>query len=1007
MIKKIVVLLGIIWILIFTMWLALSTVLLVKKDEISRFLIVYLNQIQSGELTVEQVSISPFRQFPHISVNLENVTYYEHRAADRRENEQPIAKIENFYCGFEILKLFKGDFEISKVDVNKGQLLIVIYPDSSVNILNTIKRDSTSDRKRVPELNKTKSKSLSISIDNFSINDLYLKVTNDPDKRESSILIENFESEFDLNSSQAKLNFNTSILIEKLKVNENNYITNQEINLDVISHLDKKTGLEVEEGKLEFANSTFHFNGHFNPTNQGDLLLKIKSDGSLNILSVFIKENVAKNINKGDFNFLGLVEGKTFSEFPLIDIDFGFKDVELINPITNRTIKNLNLKGFFNSGRIKDFSEATIKIDTLFADFPDGKVNLSGSVKNFIQPDFDINLFLDADVTGLDDVFKLTSIDSLIGRITIKDRIKGKYDVSKKSFKSEINDAEISFLNFGFIIPDVIRFDKINGEISRNEDTYSLKDINIESEDTDFNINGELENIQYLIFNIEKEIKANLAIKSRVFDLPNFLFFDPSIKRDFPHRILNLDLLIDATTTTTKLMHFKSFPEISFDIKKLNATAEDFLPTLNIKSGVFKVSEDLLGFHMGFDDFKTDFLEGVFNFSGDYNSSSYQPYYIKSDIEMDGIKISKLLFDGKKDSIPELDDGKLCGSLSLELQFADDSTQIKLLNIKKGNINYLYGEDSIQTKSLMFTSEGIDYQLKKNPNPLATLFAKGNFKAEEVKTEEFLVNKADFDFSIKDGEYVIETKSPKFFGVNSRGELKYTLKPFIEKPSYQVNCKLSSFNIKEMMYTFLKDTLFSGDLSLSMDISMQGKKWDDMLASMSGEINLGGKNLIFYGIDADKMIEEFQRSQNFNLVDAGAILLAGPVGLAVTKGSDFAKILITNLGQSSHITQIVSNWSANDGLLTLKDVALSTKKNRVAAKGWLNIVKDSLRISFAVIDNNGCSIFTQDVYGDLNKPTMGKIKVVSTLLAPVTNLYDNIMNVNCQVFYKGSLPPLK
>ncbi len=107
-----------------------------------------------------------------------------------------------------------------------------------------------------------------------------------------------------------------------------------------------------------------------------------------------------------------------------------------------------------------------------------------------------------------------------------------------------------------------------------------------------------------------------------------------------------------------------------------------------------------------------------------------------------------------------------------------------------------------------------------------------------------------------------------------------------------------------MLYTFLDDTVFSGDLSLSMDISMQGNKWDELLASMNGEVNLAGKNLIFYGVDADKLIEEFQRSQNFNLVDAGAVLLAGPIGLAVTKGSDFAKILITNPGQSSHITTI-------------------------------------------------------------------------------------------------------
>ena len=210
-----------------------------------------------------------------------------------------------------------------------------------------------------------------------------------------------------------------------------------------------------------------------------------------------------------------------------------------------------------------------------------------------------------------------------------------------------------------------------------------------------------------------------------------------------------------------------------------------------------------------------------------------------------------------------------------------------------------------------------------------------------------------------------------------------------------------------MMQTFLNDTLISGNLSLQMDVAMKGDEWEDMLSTMTGELKMSGKDLIFYGVDADKVIEEFQRTQNFNLVDAGAFLLAGPVGLAVTKGTDFAKILITKPGVSSHVTHLVSNWDVDNGTFNLKDVALSTNKNRVAAKGWLDFVKDSLKISFAVINDKGCSIFTQDVYGDLNKPTLGKVKVVSTILAPVTNLYNNIMDVNCVVFYTGSLPPIK
>jgi hypothetical protein len=36
---------------------------------------------------------------------------------------------------------------------------------------------------------------------------------------------------------------------------------------------------------------------------------------------------------------------------------------------------------------------------------------------------------------------------------------------------------------------------------------------------------------------------------------------------------------------------------------------------------------------------------------------------------------------------------------------------------------------------------------------------------------------------------------------------------------------------------------------------------------------------------------------------------------------------------------------------------------------------------------------------------LGKVKVVSALLAPVTNLYNSIMDVNCQVFYNGLVKP--
>ena len=1004
MIKKITIVISALWILLLTAWIALSVLLIVKADDIGKYLIMHINKVQSGELKVGNISVSPIKQFPHTSIILSNLEYFEHKESDRKQNEKPLGKVNNFYCGIELFKLIKNQLKVSSIVIEGGELDLVIYPDSSLNLINAVetKSEPTSEKKSISSKIKSEESDVFIVVDELKLVNVKLSVTNNPDNKQSAILIKDFQSDFEYRDKNLKFNFFTIILIESLKINDDLSISDQEIKIHVESRLDKVNGIQVEKGKLETDIAGFNFNGYFNPAEEGDLSVQVESDGSLNILSLFVKDEVIKNLKKGKFNLSGLIEGKVFSEFPLMDISFGLNNVELINPVTSNRISNLNIKGNFNSGKNKNLSQAILTVDTLYANSEMGAINFSGMMHNFTHPIFKVNLFLDADVTGADNIFKLTGIDSIKGRITIQDKSQGTYDSESKKIKSTENTSDIAFRDFGFVIPNTIRFDKINGHISRDEDEFILSDLKIISDNTDLNIDGKIKNIQYLLLDIDKEITADLKIKSKVFDLPNFLFFDPSIKRDFPHRILNLELIVDATTTTEKVLHFKSFPEILFDIKKMNATAEGFIPRIEIEAGKFKVSESLLGFHLDFNKFKTNFLDGSLNFSAQYNSSSFQPYFIKGDFEMDEIQISKILFT-EKDSVPEFYQSKSSGSFSLELQFADDSTQIKLLNITRGNLVYSYSQDTIFASSLNFKSKNIDYRLNENSNPLATLYTMGTIKATEIRSHAYDLDNSDFAFSVTRGKYKIESINPKVFGDGTKGKIVYYLEPFLETPQFRIYCDITRFSIEEMLRTFLNDTTVTGDLSMSMDISAHGKKLEDMLSSLNGEINLHGKNLVFYGVDADKLIEEFQRSQNFNLVDAGAVLLAGPVGLVVTKGTDFAKILITSPGKSSQIKEFISNWKVTNGSFLAEDVALSTQKNKVAAKGWINIATDSLNFSFAVINDQGCSIFRQDVFGDINKPTLGKVKVVSTLLAPVTNLYNDIMNVNCQVFYDGTL----
>ena len=160
---------------------------------------------------------------------------------------------------------------------------------------------------------------------------------------------------------------------------------------------------------------------------------------------------------------------------------------------------------------------------------------------------------------------------------------------------------------------------------------------------------------------------------------------------------------------------------------------------------------------------------------------------------------------------------------------------------------------------------------------------------------------------------------------------------------------------------------------------------------------------MLYGLDVDKVLKRIKRSQNFTLIDVGAVLLAGPVGLAVTKGSDLAVLIASNPGEVSNITKLVSNWDIQNGKLIMNDVAFATNKNRIAANGFVDIVEEKLDITIAVLNTDGSSKISQNVQGSIENPQFGEIKVLQSILAPVTNLFNSMLRIQSEIFYDGSV----
>jgi uncharacterized protein involved in outer membrane biogenesis len=989
---------------------------LVYKDDISKAVLLSVNQKINGEVTFSDLSFAPFRHFPSASIKFYDLALQESKDSILNSNKPPVFNIEEAYISLNIVDLFSTKINVSDVTLEGGNVNFVVYPDSQTNFDKAIikvteqekivrEKPTETDTSISPTQTITDtSSSLSLQIDNLEVINLELNAVNQFKKNKVQLNISKLQSEYSYSKNKIICSINLDTKIDSLVKNEKLLLSDQQFNLESKLEIDTDSiFVKLEEGSLLVGEAKFNFKGIFDAKKQGYLDLSITgSDDDFSLFSLFLSDEGMKNLKSGNLLFEGSVKGKTFVEFPSTEIYFGLKDVNLTNPITKREIKNLNLKANFISGKSDDWSDARLVVDTLYADLPNGVANLSGSVNNFKSPEINLSIFLSADVTGLESVFKLGPISDLKGKLVFTDRIKGKYLIEEKKFVSENKTGRLYLENFGVKIPQTITFDKVNGVIRRDNDDFYFDSLDVISEDTDILIIGKIQNLAYLFFNVEKDIQANLDIKSAVFDLPNFLTFDPSIKRDFNHRILDVDASVIAKTTTAKATKFKSFPEIDFEIRKLDATIENFLPRLEINSGIYKISESILGFNMKFDQFKTDFMGGKFNYSAEYNTSKYQPFYIKMKADFNKIYLSELLYT-ENDTVPEALSGKLSGSFFTEFQFPTDSTVLKFIKIKNAELVYEYSKDTIITKNLELELNKIYFNDNINPNPLATLYTNGRVKSDNFKSSSFNFKDLDLDLNVINGDYEINSKTVRIFGDDAKGQVKISAAPFAAVPKFNITYNDISFLAEKMLSAFNENQVISGPLEISFNISSTGSEWDTIVNNMDGTINLSGKNLLLNGLDADEMIDKFKRSQKFNLVDLGAVVLAGPVGLAVTKGTDFASIFVFNSGKSTNINELVSNWIISKGVFEIQDAAFTTNTNRIALTGLIGFANQKIDLTIALLDKSGCSIFSQEVSGNLNNPTIGKVKVVGTMLAPVTNLVDNVTGKDCVVFYTGSV----
>jgi uncharacterized protein involved in outer membrane biogenesis len=337
---------------------------------------------------------------------------------------------------------------------------------------------------------------------------------------------------------------------------------------------------------------------------------------------------------------------------------------------------------------------------------------------------------------------------------------------------------------------------------------------------------------------------------------------------------------------------------------------------------------------------------------------------------------------------------------------------VKKISISQGSLVYTdeTSNEKIEFGDLDLSIRNLFPNRTDSSEPFKNLSFTGDIRCKTLKIYNFTLMNLVIRASGEKGILAINPVSMNIFGGSGNGSIHVDVTG--PSPHYRLIYTLNRIRIEELLQQYslkkIPRKTIEGPIDFSADLTAMGKSADEVKRSLNGNLFLNGENLMLYNIDIDALVTKYERSQNFNLVDVGAFLLAGPFGPVLTKSYNLTRLYEESQGGKGIIRKLVSDWKVKNGIAEARDVALASKKQRVAMKGGLNLINERfVDVTIAALDKRGCAVYSEKVRGSFRNPQIEKESIFKSITGSVSNPLEDawkfIQGKKCTVFYSGSV----
>ena len=566
-----------------------------QQDAVVQQLLHEANATLPGQVTLAGSRISPFANFPYVSIDLEEVRLYETKDL----TQPPLLAVQDLYLGFDLWAVLQGQYQIKALTLKEGYLKVVQYPDGRYNLLQALQGPDTGTEPAAAALD--------LNVQRIKLRDIDLHHISQATGTDVDAFIKRAQARLSLRDVHTFVGLDAQMEMNLIVDGDTSYLKRKPVALEMeLDYDSEQTELRIFPSEVLLAGAAFRLEGLVALGQPPYLDLKVEgAKPNFDLLIALAPDDLVPTLrsydNRGEVFFEATVKGRlTPGRLPRLEARFGCAEGMIRHRQSRRTVEAMAFQGYLRTvADTGGLAALEFGLEDFQAQPETGIFSGKLRVQNFLSPEIDLQLRSEFDLNFLVDFFNLEGLSALSGSVKLTMNFHDIIDLQQpeksierlnESYFTELEIRDLGFTSEAYPLP-VERL-TIIGHIEGHE--AIIDTLSGQVGRSDVFATARISDLPALIHHTRDSVWVDLYLRAGLIDLAELTYNDSTQKPAVDEQIRDLRLDLGFASSAFAFTESPHLPVGEFFIRELHADLQHYPHRLhNFRADVLIEEEDL------------------------------------------------------------------------------------------------------------------------------------------------------------------------------------------------------------------------------------------------------------------------------------------------------------------------------------------------------------------------------------------------------------------------------